>query len=140
MQFGNPAQLFGKRRCIEQLPCCMCCSGAHRCVGGEDLSRRSGLAMSDHQVTHESDLTAGLQPLQRWLAHSRGHGESRGVVIVKTTGHAPCSARKADRRQDAGQLFSVIIKIDHEERIVAHQWIHRHEESRQGGGDRYGIV
>ena len=98
MQIGNAAQLFGKRCCIEQLPCRMCCTSARRCVGGEDLSRRSRLAMSDHKVTHERDLTAGLQPFDRWLTHSRRHGESRGAVVVETPGHAPCSARKADRR------------------------------------------
>ena len=102
MQFGNAAQLFGERCRIKQLTCCMCRAGTSSGIRREELPRRNGLAMSHHKVTDERDLTAGLQPFDRWLAQSRRHGESGGVVVVETPGHAACAASKADRRQNTG--------------------------------------
>ena len=44
MQIDNTAQLFGKRCCIEQLTCCVRCTGTRCCVGGKDLLCLIGLS------------------------------------------------------------------------------------------------
>ena len=98
MEFGNAAQLFGERCCVEELSCCVRCAGARGGIRREELSRRNGLAMRDDKVTHQRDLTADLQPLGPWLAQSHGDGEPRGVVIVETPGNGACRTGKADRR------------------------------------------
>jgi hypothetical protein len=34
----------------------------------------------------------------------------------------------------------VIIKVNHQERVMKHERIHRNKEARQGGSDRYSVV
>ena len=140
MEISNVAQLICKCRRIKEFPRGVGRASAGGGIRREDLPRRNGLTMGHHKVAHQRNLAAWLQANRRWLTQSRRYREPRGAVVVEATENAPCCTGKTDRGQDAGQLFRVIVKVDHNERIVAHQWIHRNEEARQGGSDGHRIV